>query len=606
MKFTNTFLTVLALAVISFALILKVCYPKIEQPINEDLVSVKKEILHINKDFSNQTTSFLRLMEKKNNSATLLTHFLKLRITYKKMEWAVEYFLPTSARLINGPAIPEIEAAENMVIEPEGLQVLEELVYTYQPENKAEVIRQLKKLLSNSGTVETHFTTISIDRAQVFDAIRQQIFRITSLGIAGFDTPISASHLEEMPVTLESIGKTLSMISKNNSNVALEKIINKITAAKVFLKNNSNPQTFDYARFLPEYLNQISALLLDFKSAEKIKDIGVVRALKKDTSSFFALNAFDVDAFVPGEKYQFSAEKANLGKKLFNDPQLSKGNGRSCASCHHSDKAFSDGKQKSLSLEGGELSRNTPSLSYSAFQHGQFWDMRREDLEGQTADVITNKDEMHGNLKNIAAKINKNTNYVKEFTNVFGGKSVDVWQIQNALASYIRSLPQFNSDFDEFMRGNPKAITDRQKEGFNLFIGKARCASCHFIPLFNGTVPPDFNKTEQEILGIAADFHNKKLDKDKGKGKFSSQIAFLQNSFKTPTIRNIEKTAPYMHNGGYQTLEQVMDFYNKGGGKGFGFKVDNQTLPVNELKLSNKETASIIDFMRSLNDHSPN
>ncbi|MCB4234773.1 cytochrome C peroxidase [Kaistella anthropi] len=465
-------------------------------------------------------------------------------------------------------AIPEIEPAENMVIEPEGLQVLEELVYPYAPENKAEVIRQLKKLLSHSGTVETHFTTISIDRAQVFDAIRQQVFRITSLGISGFDTPISASHLEEMPVTLESIGKILTMISKNKENVVLEKITKKLTAAKIFLKKSSDPQTFNYAQFLPEYLNQISALLLDFKSAEKIKDIGVVRALKKDASSFFALGAFDVNAFVPyGEKYQFSAEKASLGKKLFNDPQLSKSNDRSCASCHHSDKAFSDGKVKSLSLEGGELSRNTPSLSYSAFQNGQFWDMRREDLESQTADVITNKDEMHGNLKDIADKINKNTNYVKEFNVVFGGENVDVWQIQNALASYIRSLPQFNSDFDEFMRGNPKAISERQKEGFNLFVGKAKCASCHFIPLFNGTVPPDFSKTEQEILGIAANFHNKELDKDKGKGKFSSQIAFLQNSFKTPTIRNIEKTAPYMHNGGYQTLEQVMDFYNKGVGK---------------------------------------
>ncbi|QDP86122.1 cytochrome C peroxidase [Chryseobacterium sp. SNU WT5] len=603
MKFTNTFLTVLALAVFSFALVLKACYPKVEQPISEDLVSVKKEILQINKDFNNQTTSFLRLMETENNSETLQTHFLRLRITYKKMEWAVEYFLPNSARFINGPAIPEIEAAENMVIEPEGLQVLEELVYPYEPENKAEVIRQLKKLLSNSGTIETHFTTISIDKAQVFDAIRQEVFRITSLGISGFDTPVSASHLEEMPVTLESIGKILTMISKNKENIALEKITKKLTAAKIFLKKNPDPQTFNYAQFLPEYLNQISALLLDFKSAEKIKDIGVVRALKKDASSFFALGAFDVNAFVPGEKYQFSAEKASLGKKLFNDPQLSKSNDRSCASCHHSEKAFSDGKVKSLSLEGGELSRNTPSLSYSAFQHGQFWDMRREDLESQTADVITNKDEMHGNLKDIADKINKNTNYVKEFNVVFGGENVDVWQIQNALASYIRSLPQFNSDFDEFMRGNPKAISEKQKEGFNLFVGKAKCASCHFIPLFNGTVPPDFSKTEQEILGIAANFHNKELDNDKGKGKFSSQIAFLQNSFKTPTIRNIEKTAPYMHNGGYQTLEQVMEFYNKGGGKGFGFKVENQTLSENELKLTYKETASIIDFMRSLNDH---
>lgn len=602
-KVKNILLTVLSLGVISLALTLKVYYPKLEKPISEDLISVKKEILNTNEDFGSQVKLFLSHVDQDGNSENLHIQFLKLRSTYKKMEWAVEYFMPTSARLINGPAIAEIEVAENMIIEPEGLQVLEELIFPYKPENKAEVIRQLKKMLSKSQTIEANFNTISVDRMQVFDALREQVFRISSLGIAGFDTPVINSQLQEMPVALESIGEILKIISKNADNKVLGEIINMIGGARSYLHKNHHPENFDYAYFLQQYLNPIPALLLDFKAAESIKDIGIVRGLKEDASSFFALRAFDVNAFIPGEKYQFSSEKASLGKKLFNDQQLSRNNDRSCATCHHSDKAFSDGRQKSLSIEGGALIRNSPSLSYSAFQHGQFWDMRREDLESQTADVITNKDEMHGNLKEIQNKINSNKMYRQDFSNVYNSDKVEIWQIQNALASYIRSLPKFNSDFDEFMRGDVKAISERQKQGFNLFVGKAKCASCHFLPLFNGTVPPDFSKTEQEILGIAKDFHNHKLDEDPGKGRFSPQIAFLQKSFKTPTIRNIDKTAPYMHNGGYQTLEQVMDFYNNGGGKSFGFKIEHQTLPDNQLKLTKPEIASIIDFMKSLNDH---
>ena len=174
--------------------------------------------------------------------------------------------------------------------------------------------------------------------------------------------------------------------------------------------------------------------------------------------------------------------------------------------------------------------------------------------------------------------------------------------MQNVLASYIRSLAKFSSPFDVFMRGNKTAITSNQKQGFNLFVGKAKCATCHFIPIFNGTVPPNYSKTEQEVLGVAENAQNKKLDSDLGRGKFHETVNFLQHSFKTPTLRNVEKTAPYMHNGGYKTLEEVMHFYNEGGGKGLGLKVNNQTLPEDKLNLTPAEQEKIIDFMRALND----
>jgi cytochrome c peroxidase len=166
------------------------------------------------------------------------------------------------------------------------------------------------------------------------------------------------------------------------------------------------------------------------------------------------------------------------------------------------------------------------------------------------------------------------------------------------LASYIRSLSQYDSKFDWYMQ-NKENFTPDEKAGFNLFAGKAKCATCHFIPLTNGTVPPNFDRSESEILGVPN--KSKKLDGDLGKFVIT-QAAIHKHSFKTPTIRNITLTAPYMHNGVYNTLEEVIDFYNEGGGVGLGFDVPNQTLPEDKLNLSELEKKQLIAFMRTLTD----
>lgn len=576
---------------------------KNEIPPVDSLTDVKNEILKNNNDFLQQTNNFIDLVSHNATEKTLQEKFGNLRKTYKKMEWAVEYFLPHSARFINGAALPEIEMSEHTEIEPEGLQALEELLYPYEPSNKDEVIRLLKKLLNKSNTIKTNFLAISIGKDQVFDALRQEVFRISSLGIAGFDTPISGTFLKEMPYAMESVKKVLSQISteksKHNSYTTLS---TQIDVAINVLKKNSDKITFNYAVFIPSYLNKISETLLQFRKEEHIPEVEVTTVLRKNAATFYSKNAFDTNAFTAGKEYTMTPQKTELGKELFYDPILSNNSTRSCSTCHVAEKAFTDGKEKSMSLQNVALVRNTPSLNYSAFQHGQFWDMRKDDLEGQSSDVITNKEEMHGDLNVIIAKINNNKKYNSDFKKIFGSQKAQVWQLQNVLATYIRSLATFSSDFDEYMRGNNNAMSERQKKGFNLFMGKAQCAICHFLPLFNGTVPPDYKKTEQEVLGVAENFSNKKLDRDPGRGKFHETVAFLQNSFKTPTLRNINKTAPYMHNGGYKTLKQVMEFYNKGGGVGFGFKIENQTLSDTPLHLTDTEMDDVIEFLKALDD----
>ncbi|MDC8101082.1 cytochrome-c peroxidase [Chryseobacterium rhizosphaerae] len=586
--------------------ILSYCKSDKHLPASEDLGSVKNQIIKNNDTFEKQINELTVLVSNNSDEKKLQEKFEELRKTYKKMEWAVEYFLPHSARFINGPALPEIEMDEHTEIEPEGLQVLEEMLYPYDQGSKEEVIRFLKKLINKSNTIETNFQVITVSRDQVFDALRQEVFRISSLGISGFDTPISGTFLKEIPYSLQGVKQTLQQISTDQSkNKALKSILNEIDTASEILKKNTDKNTFDYVNFIPDHFNKITSLLLDFKNQEKIPDVEVTTALHNNAATFFSKNAFNPNAFTPGKEFAFSNEKAALGQQLFNDKMLSNNNNRSCTTCHIPEKAFTDGLAKSMSLENSELSRNAPSLNYAGFQHGQFWDMRKDDLEGQSSDVISNKEEMHGDLNVILAKINQDKKYQTAFTKIYHSQKTEAWQLQNVLASYIRSLAKFNADFDEYMRGNKSAMTAHQKRGFNLFVGKAQCAICHFIPLFNGTVPPTFKKTEQEVLGVAVNGDNTTFDNDLGRGKFHETVATLQHSFKTPTLRNINKTAPYMHNGGYKTLKEVMNFYNKGGGKGVGFKVDNQTLSDAPLQLTDQEMDDIIEFMKALDDKNP-
>ncbi|WP_294228827.1 cytochrome c peroxidase [uncultured Chryseobacterium sp.] len=574
------------------------------QPLQDDLSEVKKDLFRNNADFLNRTSELMQMVSANPDQAKLQKKFEELRTTYKKMEWAVEYFLPQTARFINGPALPEIEMQEHTEIEPEGLQVLEEMLYPYDPENRDEVVRTLKNLTNKSNTIKVNFQAITISRDQVFDALRQETFRISSLGIAGFDTPVSGTFLREIPYALNAVKTTLQQIATEKSkDKALAGIILEIEASITYLKKNTDKNIFDYIYFIPEHLNKITSLMIDFQKQEDIPAIEVTSALNKNVRTFYSKNAFNPNAFVPGKQFEISPEKVKLGKQLFNDNILSDNNSRSCATCHVAEKAFTDGREKSMSLTDSPLQRNTPSLNYSAFQHGQFWDMRKDDLEGQSSAVITNKEEMHGDLSKIIAKINADPKYRTAFATIYKGKNAEIWQLQNVLASYVRSLASFNSDFDHYMKGNKNALTESQKKGFNLFMGKAQCAICHFLPLFNGTVPPNYTKTEQEVLGIAENSSNRTADKDPGRGKFHETVAFLQHSFKTPTLRNIGKTGPYMHNGGYKTLQEVMEFYNKGGGKGFGLRTENQTLSDAPLNLSEKEMSEIIDFLNALSDH---
>jgi cytochrome c peroxidase len=153
------------------------------------------------------------------------------------------------------------------------------------------------------------------------------------------------------------------------------------------------------------------------------------------------------------------------------------------------------------------------------------------------------------------------------------------------------------------MRGSKTAMSRQELNGFNLFMGKAKCATCHYMPLFSGTVPPKYIRIETEVIGVPKSPLGKKIDPDRGAYDIVN-ISSLRHSFKTTTVRNAARTAPYMHNGVFKTLEEVVDFYNKGGGVGRGIKIDNQTLSADQLQLTKKETAELVAFIKSLDSKS--
>ncbi|MEP5634713.1 MAG: cytochrome c peroxidase, partial [Maribacter dokdonensis] len=301
----------------------------------------------------------------------------------------------------------------------------------------------------------------------------------------------------------------------------------------------------------------------------------------------------------------------NLGKMLFEDAQLSKNNTMSCLSCHNPNLGFTDGLPKSASNKKGFFTaRNSPTVINAGYATRYFWDMREFNLEKQVTHVIDDNLEFNTSFDTIIRKLNKNSNYQKLFKAAYGGivkNDINERSISNAIAAYVNSLKSFNSQFDKYVRNEINEYPESAKRGFNLFMGKGACGSCHFAPIFNGSVPPFYVESESEVLGVIQGFDsiNPKLDEDLGRmknGLKADNYPFFKNSFKTVSIRNIELTAPYMHNGSFLSLEEVLEFYNLGGGAGMGLPVENQTLSSAPLNLSKQEIKDIIAFMESLTD----
>lgn len=542
----------------------------------------------------------LKSVKRKDEDA-IRKSFLASRAQYKKIEYYIEYFFPSTSVLLNGAPIDEIELGENLIEEPTGFQVMEELIYeTPTSQNRNMLLNEVKKMQINLKRVARFNEQYEITDAQVFDAIRLEIFRITSLGITGFDTPTALQSLPEAAAALSGIKDVLKSYQANNE------LIKTIDSAINHLNTTPDFNSLNRITFITEHLHPLSNNIDKFRKVLKIKTTSSGSALKDDAVNMFQKNAFNINKFVSNYTEYLSEEKISLGRLLFNSTLLSNKGNRSCASCHHEEKSFTDGLKTAEGINGAKfLLRNTPTLAYSGLQRGFFYDLKAGSLEDQALDVVHHKNEMDGSLTQAARRLSENKVFSNSFKTTFKDSTANItpWKIQHALASYIRSLAPFSSRFDKYMQGDKTQLNSEEKTGFNLFMGKAKCGSCHFAPLFNGTQSPLFTKSEAEVLGVPAqpDTTNAKIDPDPGRFMLNPYPQY-KHAFKTTTLRNIAKTAPYMHNGVYKTLEEVLDFYNRGGGAGIGIHLDNQTLAADPLHLSKKEIREIIAFLKTLDD----
>ncbi len=527
--------------------------------------------------------------------------FVQSRLHYKRIEFIVEYHYPASAEQLNGPAIPESDPSEpNEPQHPSGFQVLEEHVYGEDEEvNRKLVAFELSTIKNRVERLHTLLPELELSPGNIVYAIRLNLYRLITKGITGFDSPVAQNSIPEALATLHSVRKSLAYFPNSASLVAA------VSASQQFLsKAGNNFEHFDRAIFIREYLNTVCRKLYAWQSVSKVPFVEQAGAVRVTAKTLFDEDAFDPLFYAPSGTVPASKGQVLLGKKLFADPALSANGKRSCNSCHVPEKFFTDGLALNDALAGDKkLLRNTPSLINVALQPVQFYDSHIAFLEDQAHDVISNRQEMGGLFESIVTKLRNDGSYQALFKQYYPEGRISAGNVKSALAAYVRSLIKMNSRFDQYIRGGKNDLSVDERRGFNLFAGKAKCATCHFMPLFSGSVPPLFDKMESEVLGVPANTDTLRPVQDLDSGKYQlHHIPQHLFAFKTSTVRNAVFTAPYMHNGVYESLEQVLDFYDKGGGAGLGFNLPNQTLPATRLNLTETEKRQIIAFLKSLSN----
>jgi len=273
----------------------------------------------------------------------------------------------------------------------------------------------------------------------------------------------------------------------------------------------------------------------------------------------------------------YNAAKAELGRKLFFDPRLSGNPAQTCATCHHPGLGWTDSMARTMG-ERHALGRHTPSLINIGYAKAFFWDGRANSLEGAVSQDILAPAISDAKIpRDIVVRIASLSGYREEFSLAFESEGVNFERISAAIATFLRGIVSNSSPFDRWLNGNSSAISDKAKKGFTLFTGKADCVRCHAGPAFTDSR-----------------FHNTGLNSvDPGHFEISGKKTD-RNAFKTPGLRDVAITPPYMHNGSKKSLVEIIDFYNRGGDRIGG---GNELSPLN---LNAQEKQDLLMFLRSL------
>lgn len=290
---------------------------------------------------------------------------------------------------------------------------------------------------------------------------------------------------------------------------------------------------------------------------------------------------------VPAMKYpsdnKWSRDKEELGKMLYFDPRLSGSNWISCATCHNPALGWSDGLPRTIGDGQKELGRHSPTIINSGYFEIQMWDGRKKSLEDQAKGPIAASVEMNQDYDELLRELQALPGYVSRFDKVFGKNSITIDNIAKAIATFERTVVSKNSPYDKYWAGDKSAMSPSAVNGMNLFFGKGKCGICHNGPVFTDSGFHNIGVKPAGPLKVDLGRYNEsKDDFDKG-------------AFKTPGLRDITKSAPYMHNGTEATLEDVIEFYDRGGDS-----KDNISPFITPLGLTSQEKKDMVEFLKAL------
>jgi cytochrome c peroxidase len=518
------------------------------------------------------------------------------RRDFKRMEGILAYYSPPMVAALNSNEAEEEgdDTADGYHV-LRGFQLLEDRLFGGdEVKDWGPASTELRTMRLTTQRYRTVIPLIATTDMECLEIARLELARVATVGIAGFDASLSQDGIPESAEAIDGL-LALPCVGTGTGEPSAS-----LSAAARYLREHPGFESFDRFTFVQKFANPaFDALASAAASARRRSGVAPLphrRTWPDGVASVYDARGFDVGSYdLTGRRSSPRPDVVALGRELFFEPALSGNGARACATCHIPERAFTDGLARAARLDGHKSSlRNTPSLVNAAMQPAQFLDERRVTLEQQAGDVLASAAEMASSADIAARHLAAIPAYRDRIKS-----GADV---REALAAYIRSLTALNAPFDRALRGEVALGADARR-GFNVFMGKARCGTCHFAPLFGGTLPPEFVMSDPEIIGVPARnvTRGATIDPDSGRGAIDRRGG-MAHAFKTPTVRNTALTAPYMHNGAFRTLKDVIDFYDRGGGLGVGAKVPNQTLSPDSLHLTATDRRALIAFLQSLTD----
>jgi cytochrome c peroxidase len=544
------------------------------------------------------------------------------RIGLKKIDFWARYFEPIHYKKMNGPLPVEWETEVFEKYEKpykrEGAGLtLAELYLDENSKNKDFLLQLVQSSIDASNAFVADSITENLQHFSSFYLCnRLFLLNLATIYSTGFECPDTSRIIPELHILMEEVDDINHAYNVSFPNTALSnEYLQLYSKALEFIKKQPlHYSSFDHYSFIRDFVNPLFAynqrLMQQFHVTSRSS---MDYSLSKTAGSIFSKDLYygqnDKGIYLRVKDSVALRLIDSVGKLLFYDPILSANNQRSCNSCHNSAAFFTDpAANTSLQLNRKQsLTRNTPTLINVTYNHLLMLDGKHISMQDQAKAVITNPIELGTNEKEVMNKVLSCSTYKNIFQQLLlytpQYEDITINHIVSAITFYYSKFSKFSAPFDEMMNNfqHPEPIDAGVQRGFNIFMSKAQCATCHFAPHFNGVKPP-YVGSEFEVLGVPADSNYSRINADEGRFGINPANETM-HAFRTGTLRNADHTMPYMHNGVFQTMRQVIDFYDGGGGAGRGLNVPNQTLSSDSLKLSEAEKNDLMLFISSLNEN---